>query len=84
MEALIAGENQGSEPGKGPSKCPVCRKRIKRPGTSKRDTGQVVPLEVKVGKKYDEKGKGKERRNSTKDQRRPSLRKSSIVQDGWN
>ena len=65
MEALIAGENQGSEPGKGPSKCPVCRKKIKRPGTSKRDLGQVVTLEIKVRKRND-KGKGKESRDWTR------------------
>ena len=65
MEALIAGENQGAEPGKGPSKCPVCRKKIKRPGTSKRDMGQVVTLEIKVKKRSD-KGKGREGKDSTR------------------
>lgn len=83
MEALIAGENQGSEPGKGPSKCPVCRKRIKRPGNSKRDTGQVVALEIKVGMRND-KGKGRERTRSLKNQRRPSMRKDPTVQDDWD
>ncbi len=61
MEALIAGENQGSEPGKGPSKCPVCRKKIKRPGTTKRDVGQVVALEIKVKKR--DKGKSRASRD---------------------
>ena len=72
MEALIAGENQGSEPGKGPSKCPVCRKRIKRPGTNKRDNGQVVALEIKV-KKPSDKGKSKALRDSTRHQGASSL-----------
>lgn len=47
MEALIAGENQGSEPGKGSSKCPVCRKKVKRPKDSK-DTSNCIPLELKL------------------------------------
>lgn len=55
MEALIAGENQGSEPGKGPSKCPVCRKKVKRPKDGK-DTSQCIPLEIKLSTKS---GKGK-------------------------
>ena len=80
MEALIAGENQGSEPGKGPSKCPVCRKKVKRPGSSKRNTGQVVPLEVMVKKRSD-KGKGKERRGSSKDRERPPLKKVMTIRD---
>ena len=46
MEALIAGENQASEPGKGPSKCPICRKKVKRPKDWK-DTSHVIPLEIK-------------------------------------
>ena len=60
MEALIAGENQATEPGKGFSKCPICRKKIKRPKDNK-DAGQVVPLEIKVKKRASmakEKGKG--------------------------
>ena len=56
MEALIAGENQASEPGKGASKCPICRKKVKRP-KDKKDTGHVVPLEIKV--KVGGGGKGK-------------------------
>ncbi len=50
MEALIAGENQGSEPGKGPSKCPVCRKKVKRPKDEK-DTSQCIPLGIKLSTK---------------------------------
>lgn len=49
MEALIAGENQGSEPGKGISKCPVCRKKVARPTEKqKRDVLNVVPLAMKI------------------------------------
>ena len=48
MEALIVGENQGSEPGKGASKCPICRKKIKRPKDSK-DTREAFTLEIKQG-----------------------------------
>ena len=59
MEALIAGENQGVEPGKGQSKCPICRKKVKRPKDHK-DTGQVIPLEVKIiTKTRHNKGKAK-------------------------
>jgi len=47
MEALIAGENQGPEPGKGPSRCPVCRKRVIRSRAGK-DLNQVIPLELKL------------------------------------
>ena len=47
MEALIAGENQGSESGKGTPKCPVCRKRVLRP-TDRKDNHNVVPLSIKV------------------------------------
>lgn len=47
MEALIAGEQQGSEPGKGTPKCPVCRKKIMRPKDNKPSI-QVIPLELKV------------------------------------
>ena len=47
MEALIAGENQGAEPGKGQSKCPICRKKVKRPKDNK-DTHHVIPLEIKI------------------------------------
>ena len=46
MEALIAGENQGPEPGKGPSRCPICRKKVVRPKEGK-DPKNVVPLELK-------------------------------------
>ena len=60
MEALIAGENQGSEPGKGLSKCPVCRKKVLRP-TGRKDDRQVVPLSMKVKKKSSvAKGKARE------------------------
>lgn len=59
MEALIAGENQGPEPGKGPSKCPVCRKKVKRPKDGK-DTNQVAPLAIKIKKRVTT-GKGKMR-----------------------
>lgn len=59
MEALIAGENQAAEPGKGPSKCPICRKKIKRPKDSK-ESGQVIPLEIKVISRQLQR-KGKER-----------------------
>lgn len=83
MEALIAGENQGSEPGKGPSKCPVCRKKIKRPGTGKREAGQVVSLEIKV-KRRNDKGKGKERRGSTKSPKGTSTRKGPVLPDSWD
>ncbi|KAL8710034.1 MAG: hypothetical protein Q9220_005305 [cf. Caloplaca sp. 1 TL-2023] len=47
MEALIAGENQG-EPGKGTSKCPVCRKKVARPKEKSKDKRDVIPLEIKV------------------------------------
>ena len=57
MEALIAGENQAAEPGKGLSKCPICRKKVKRPKDN-RDSGQVVPLEI-LFKKRATMGKGK-------------------------
>ena len=46
MEALIAGENQGPEPGKGPSRCPICRKKVVRPKDGK-DPKNVVPLELR-------------------------------------
>ncbi|KAL8736028.1 MAG: hypothetical protein Q9166_000590 [cf. Caloplaca sp. 2 TL-2023] len=46
MEALIAGENQG-EPGRGTSKCPVCRKKVSRPKEKSRDKREVIPLEIK-------------------------------------
>ena len=66
MEALIAGENQATEPGKGASKCPICRKKIKRPKDN-REAGQVVPLEIRVKKRASmvrEKGKGKGKGNA--------------------
>lgn len=47
MEALIAGEQQATEPGKGTSKCPVCRKKVIRPKDNKPST-QVIPLEIKM------------------------------------
>ena len=47
MEALIAGENQGPDVGKGPSRCPVCRKKVVRPREGK-DTNQLIPLELKL------------------------------------
>jgi len=49
MEALIAGENQGSEPGKGTPKCPVCRKKVVRPtDRHRKDNLNVVPLAMKI------------------------------------
>ena len=60
MEALIAGENQGSEPGKGTPKCPVCRKKVIRPSDHRKDTHNVVPLSMKLkAKSWINKGKGK-------------------------
>ncbi|CAD6576470.1 MAG: SUMO-targeted ubiquitin ligase complex subunit slx8 [Alectoria sarmentosa] len=60
MEALIAGENQGSEPGKGIPKCPVCRKKVIRPSDHRRDYHNVVPLAMKLkAKSRINKGKGK-------------------------
>ena len=61
MEALIAGENQGSEPGKGTPKCPVCRKKVVRPSErNRKDTHNVVPLSMKLkAKSRINKGKGK-------------------------
>ena len=59
MEALIAGENQGSEPGKGIPKCPVCRKKVIRPNDQRKDrTHNVVPLAMKLKNKTN---KGKEK-----------------------
>ena len=58
MEALIAGENQGSEPGKGIPKCPVCRKKVVRPSDHRKVNHNVVPLAMKLKSKTD-KGKGK-------------------------
>ena len=46
MEALITGENQGPEPGKGLSRCPICRKKVVRQKDGK-DPRNVVPLELK-------------------------------------
>ena len=59
MEALIAGENQGAEPGKGTPKCPVCRKKVLRPKDHK-PSSQVVPLAIKFKTKSSV-GKGKAR-----------------------
>lgn len=47
MEALIAGEQQGTDPGKGVSKCPVCRKKVVRPKDNKANM-HIIPLELKV------------------------------------
>lgn len=47
MEALIAGEQQ-TEPGKAPlSRCPVCRKKVRRvvPSSTARE---AIPLELKL------------------------------------
>ncbi|MCJ1401033.1 SUMO-targeted ubiquitin ligase complex subunit slx8 [Xylographa trunciseda] len=61
MEALIAGENQGPDIGKGPSRCPVCRKKVVRPREGK-DMNQLIPLELKLlTKSAVAKGKEKER-----------------------
>ncbi len=61
MEALIAGENQGSEPGRGVPKCPVCRKKVVRPQpTDKKDKHDVVPLAMML-KTRSRAGKGKGR-----------------------
>lgn len=51
MEALIAGENQGFEPGKGQSKCPVCRKRVKRPSGRRSEALSMLTMEMKVNKR---------------------------------
>ena len=60
MEALIAGENQSGEPGKGTPKCPVCRKKVIRPNDHRKDNHNVVPLAMKVKPKSSmNKGKGK-------------------------
>lgn len=59
MEALIAGENQGSEPGKGTPKCPVCRKKVVRPSDNRKDVHNVVPLSMKLKVQSGNKGKGK-------------------------
>ena len=62
MEALIAGENSG-EPGKGHSRCPVCRKKVLRPRYDKprgKDKRDIIPLEIKVVTRSKvDKGKGK-------------------------
>lgn len=47
MEALLAGEQQGPDPGKGVSKCPVCRKKVVRPKDSK-PSAHAIPLELKM------------------------------------
>ena len=60
MEALIAGENQGAEPGKGTPKCPVCRKKVVRPSDHRKEIHNVVPLSMKLkAKSRINKGKGK-------------------------
>ncbi|KAI4195858.1 MAG: hypothetical protein LQ350_006933 [Teloschistes chrysophthalmus] len=64
MEALIAGENQSNpgDPAKGTSKCPVCRKKIVRPGGKGRDRREIIPLEIKcVTRSQLAKGKGRAR-----------------------
>jgi len=59
MEALIAGEQQG-EGGKMNSRCPVCRKRVRRPESGKFDPKDVIPLEIKfMTKKRLDKGKAR-------------------------
>jgi hypothetical protein len=61
MEALIAGEQQGLDPGKGISKCPVCRKKVLRPKDNKPSL-QVIPLEIKfIRRKSAGDGKGEGR-----------------------
>lgn len=62
MEALIAGENQGSDPGKGTPKCPVCRKKVVRPNhnVGRKFRDDVVPLAMKVRTRK-RGAKGKER-----------------------
>ncbi|MCJ1259151.1 SUMO-targeted ubiquitin ligase complex subunit slx8 [Lignoscripta atroalba] len=59
MEALIAGEIQGPDPGKGLSRCPVCRKKVVRAKEGK-DPRMVIPLEIKLQGKPSS-GKGKEK-----------------------
>ena len=59
MEALIAGEQQGPDPGKGTPKCPVCRKKVIRPRDGK-TTHHLLPLEIKLLTKGNlAKGKGR-------------------------
>lgn len=63
MEALIQGENQAADRGKGISRCPVCRRKVVRsskPGTAKPGTSQVVLLELKL-KTKSASAKGKEK-----------------------
>ncbi|KAL8683845.1 MAG: hypothetical protein Q9186_000188 [Xanthomendoza sp. 1 TL-2023] len=50
------------EPGKGTSKCPVCRKKVARPKEKSRDKREVIPLEIKFVTKRSrlDKGKAKE------------------------
>ncbi|KAL9117899.1 MAG: hypothetical protein Q9187_005559 [Circinaria calcarea] len=59
MEALIAGENQGSDAGKTLSRCPICRKKVLR-GKDKKSSGMIIPLELKVRSKSTV-AKGKEK-----------------------
>jgi len=62
MEALIAGENQGSDPGKGTSKCPVCRKKVIRPAgvPNRKSRDDIIPIAMKVKSRI-RSGKGKGR-----------------------
>ena len=60
MEALIAGERQGNEPGKGLSRCPVCRKKVTRSEGKTKDPQQVIPLEFKFIRRS-AKARGKQR-----------------------
>ena len=47
MEALIAGEQQEVEPGKYSSRCPMCRKKVRRPKTGK-ITADYTVLEIRT------------------------------------
>ena len=47
MESLIAGEQQEHDNGKSFSRCPVCRKKVTRPRAGKKDSANVIPLEIK-------------------------------------
>jgi hypothetical protein len=60
MEALIAGENQDSANGKGPSRCPICRKKVVRAKIGGKDPNHVIPLELKL-KPKSAVAKGKEK-----------------------
>lgn len=47
MEALIAGEQQEVEPGKFGSRCPMCRKKVKRLKTQRDSKSDFTVLEIK-------------------------------------